>query len=98
MIICAAIKTTFVNNKNETVTVVIPGLRHGDCFNLIQQINIPLRKDRWDEEQGFINHEGEFLNREEALKYALAIGQLSATVREYKRTHNENELYSEDLY
>lgn len=98
MIICAAVKTTFINNKDETVTVIIPGLRHGDCFELMQQINIPLRKDRWDEEQGFINHEGKFLNREEALKHALEIGQLSATTKQRKLIHHENELYSEDLY
>ena len=48
--------------------------------------------------QGFINHKGEFLNREEAFEHAKAIGQCNATQRYYWEDHNQDELYSEDLY
>lgn len=98
MIICAAVKTTFINHLGEEVTVVVTGYRHSNCFDIMTKCGVPMLKDRWDEEQGFITNTGEFLNRKEAFKHALYCGQLSTTTRESKKDRNEDELYSEDLY
>lgn len=94
MIICAAIKLKGLTNTTKLVSTVICGLRHGDCLKTISQFDL----DVVEEEQGFIDHTGTFLNRKEALAHALACGQLSATTRWYHEDHNQDELYSEDLY
>ena len=98
MIICAAVKTTFVNHLGEEVIVMVTGHRHGNCFDTMVKCGVPMPKNRWDEEQGFMTNTGEFLDRKEALKHALHCGQLSATARQFKKDRNEDELYSEDLY
>ena len=98
MIICAAVKTTFINHLGEEVTVMVTGHRHGNCFDTMVKCGVPMPKNRWDEEQGFMTNTGEFLDRKEALKHALHCGQLSATARQFKKDRNEDELYSEDLY
>lgn len=95
MIICAAVKIKFVNSKNEIEKLIICGLRHSDCFRTIRCLDN--KHTLWSEE-GFINHEGKFLDRKEALKHAQECGQLSATHRYYQEDHNIYELYSEDLY
>ncbi len=94
MIICAAIKVKGYDFKAKEVDTIVCGLRHGDCLETIKIMNLVCE----EKIQGFINHKGEFLNREEALKHALECGQLSATHRYYQRDHEICELYSEDLY
>lgn len=58
MIVCAAIK---LNMNNDAKTeLIICGHRHGDCFVTISQLH-----DAWRgclQTQGFINHEGKFLD------------------------------------
>ena len=98
MIICAAVKTTFINHLGEEVTVVGSGHRHGNCLDTMTKCGAPMLKHRWNEEQGFMTNVGKFLNRKEAFKHALKCGQLSATTRQFKKERNEDELYSEDLY
>lgn len=95
MIICAAIDITFVNSKDETVNLIVTGLRHSDCFKTIRQLDN--KHTQWTV-QGFINHKGEFLDRKEAFKHVQEIGQCTATQRYYWKDHNQTELYSEDLY
>lgn len=95
MIICAAIKISFINTKGEVTELTICGHRHNDCFKTIRYLD--KKYTSWSE-QGFINHNGDFLNRKEALKHAQECGQLSATHRYYQEDHNIDELYSEDLY
>lgn len=97
MIICAAIKIEFTNQYNINETVIVHGLRHGDCFTTMAKMNLPPKKDR-TEIQGFVDSNGVFYDRLEAFHIASACCQLSATVKQYKTEHNENELYSEDLY
>lgn len=97
MIICAAIKIEFINQYNINEKVIVHGLRHGDCYTTIAKMNLPHKKDR-TETEGFVDNNGVFYNRLEAAHVALACCQLPATVKEYKREHNEMELYSEDLY
>ena len=97
MIICAAIKIEFTNQYNLHETVIVYGLRHGDCFTTIEKMNLPPRKER-TEIQGFVDNRGIFYDRLEAYHAARAMNQLSATIIKYKEDHNENELYCEDLY
>ena len=98
MIICAAVKTSFINHLGKEVTVMITGHRHGDCFETMAKCGVPMPKDRHDEEQGFMTEKGDFLNRKDAFKHALECGQLASTIRYFKETRNEDELFSEDLY
>ena len=95
MIICAAIDITFVNSKDEVVNLIVCGHRHSDCFKTIRQLDN--KHTHWTV-QGFINHKGEFLDRKEALEHVKEIGQCNATQRYYWEDHNQDELYSEDLY
>ena len=102
MIICAAIKLVNdcdnvglqLENPRE---LIVCGFRHGDCFKTIAQL-----QDSWLENtkkiQGFITHKGEFLTRQDAFEHAKEIGQCNATQRWYWEDHNQDELYSEDLY
>lgn len=95
MIICAAIKIRAITLDGREVETVICGRRHGDCFCTIRDLGI---KKKLSEVQGFINHNGVFLNREEAWEEAERCGQLSATTAWYKKDHGDVELFSEDLY
>lgn len=95
MIICAAIDITFVNSKDEVVNLVICGHRHSNCFKTIRQLDN--KHTQWTI-QGFIDHTGKFLDRKEAFEHAKEIGQCNATQRWYWEDHNQDELYSEDLY
>ena len=94
MIICAAVKV-IMNNMAGT-NEVICGHRHGDCYSIIHQLNSNWLKSK--KVEGFIDNNGEFLDRKEALEHAVKCGQLSQSNRWYKEDNNENELYSEDLY
>lgn len=96
MIICAAIKLIDLDQNN---SIIICGHRHGNCFEMIKHL-----EDKWRYTpirniiQGFINHKGEFLDRKEAFEHVKEIGQCNATQRYYWEDHNQDELYSEDLY
>ena len=93
MIVCAAL---LLENKETKELVVLPCFRHGNGFQLMQELCL---RDKWKEiKQGFINHNNTFLNRSDAYTEALACGQLSAANRWYKEDNREIELYSEDLY
>lgn len=97
MIICAAIKVSgFRKDLNKLDTVIVCGLRHGDCYNIIK-----LFENNWDKIkfiEGFLDSDGYFYNRKEAYREAFKIGQLAPTVENFKSLNNEDELYSEDLY
>ena len=95
MIICAAIKLK-MNNLAGTEHIVC-GLRHGDCFKSIEQLNSNWKNA--SKTQGFITHTGEFLDRGQAWVHAIECGQLSLSAH---WLHKDNdwpaELVSEDLY
>lgn len=97
MIICAAIKVSgFRKDLNTLDTVIICGLRHGDCYSTIK-----LFENNWDKMkfiEGFVDSDGYFYTRKEAYREAFKIGQLTPTVENFKSLNNEDELYSEDLY
>lgn len=95
MIICAAIKIQVEGLDHETI---IPCHRHGDAFHILKDLGFTPKVKYKEITQGFINHNGEFLDRKEAFLHALNCGQLSASTRWYKDNDNQKELYSEDLY
>ena len=94
MIICAAIAVTFQRN-GKTIETVIPGHRHGSCWELMATLGVPTDRQ---ETEGFLNHKGEFLDRSDAYDHALMCGQLSDTTLTSKQERRERILYSEDLY
>lgn len=95
MIICAAIKFEFTNIYGDFIEAVVCGHRHSDCYKTFR-LMLPSHKSK--EIQGFINHKGEFLDRKEAFEHAKECGQCNETQRYYWEDHNQDELYSEDLY
>ena len=96
MIICAAIKLIDLEKDK---SLVICGHRHGDCLRMIPELDEKWRKiAKRKVVQGFINHNGEFLDREEAFKHVQEIGQCNATQRWFWEDHKQDQLYSEDLY
>lgn len=100
MILCAALKIEIKEREeSESRFVVLPCRRHGDGFSFLKEYGRP--KDFWTAkvvEQGFITHQGDFLNRKDAYDHALRCGQLSVSTIWYKDDRKDNELYSEDLY
>ena len=92
MIICAAIKITVDGNK----TVVVPGYRHPDCYELLSELHVVYSRDNLVE--GFIDNSGSFLDRFEAFSHAVSSGQLSSVTMDFKCEKFETQLFSEDLY
>ena len=96
-ILCAAIKLTGYRTDIEKLdSVIILGVRHGDCYSTIK-----LLKSTWMNTttiEGFIDTDGNFFNRYEAYDIVLKNGQMSATTELWKAEKGETELYSEDLY
>ena len=95
MIICAALKVQIEGLDHETI---IPCRRHGDAYKILKDLGYAPKTKYKELAQGFITDEGEFLNRRQAFINACQCGQLSQTTKWYKQDHNDDELYSEDLY
>ena len=95
MIICAALKISHPDFKPDN-ELIIPCLRHGWGYSMLHTL-VGKGYNKFITE-GFVDENGHFMDRHEALTYALNNGQLSATAREWKRAKGEGELYSEDLY
>lgn len=95
MIICAAVKV--IMNNIAGTSAVVCGHRHADCIETISHFN-----DCWKfakRIEGFIDHNNNFLDREEAFKHALTCGQISQHDAWYRIDNRYTaELYSEDLY
>ena len=90
MIICAAL---LLENK-EQEEVILPCWRHGIGYEMIRELHIDAKVLK----EGFINHEGKFFDRYDALVHVMECGQLTQANRWYKEDNRESELYSEDLY
>ena len=95
MIICAALLVQVEGLDHETI---VPCWRHGKGFEILRDLGFATKTKYKVIAQGFIDHNGEFLDRKEALAHALECGQLSSTNRWYQEDHKLDELYSEDLY
>lgn len=95
MLICAALLIQVEGIDHQTI---IPCRRHGDGFQILQDLGYAPKTKYKVLKQGFIDRTGRFLDRVEAYKYAIDCGQLSSATVWYKEDRNEVELYSEDLY
>ena len=71
----------------------IPCHRHADAFYIISQFLGASEIDKSKTEQGFLTHDGTFLNRYDAMQHAIACGQLLPEDAEHCA-----ELFSEDLW
>ena len=89
MIIATACKMLINNNE-----VVLCGVRHGDIYNQLKQMGFT-PNDFEELEQGFVTHEGIFLNRREALTHAISCGQICSRLI---HDNSFSELISEDLW
>ena len=96
-------------DKNEIIISLPKPCRHGHLFLAFTEVNKELSpEDRFNTlylrklQQGFITNEGKFLNRLEAKKHAVEVGQFNI----YDGENNENGydnnpflfLFSEDLW
>lgn len=91
-IICAAINYTKFECKDGSIGLIVCGRRHHDCINVFWNLSgIPTRRP--NDIQGFMTSKNRFLDREEAAKLALEIGQI--VDEDIEVTHT---LISEDLY
>lgn len=87
-------KTPWANSTKVPSTMFdIPCHRHADAFYIISQFLDAGEIDKEKTEQGFLTHDGTFLNRYDAMDEAIKCGQLSPEVKEQCA-----ELYSEDLW
>ena len=58
MIICAAIKVSFIDLSDEVQEMIVCGHRHQNCLYTI--VHLSKKWTNW-KIQGFINHKGEFM-------------------------------------
>ena len=87
-------KTPWANSTKVPSTMFdIPCHRHGDAFYIISQFLDASEIDKSKTEQGFLTHDGTFLNRYDAMDEAIKCGQLPPEAKEQCA-----ELYSEDLW
>ena len=87
-------KTPWANSTKVPSTMFdIPCHRHADAFYIISQFLEPEQIDKTKTEQGFLTHDGTFLNRYDAMDEAIKCGQLPPEAKEQCA-----ELYSEDLW
>lgn len=90
MIICSAIKFTFINFNNEEISEIVLGYRHCNCLYIWGKYIKPTCKQKVQEIQGFMTNTGEFLDRVSARQHFINCNQ---GIPEFP-----DELYSEDLY
>jgi len=96
MIVCAAIKIQIEGLDHETI---VPALRHGHVYMLLQDLCYAPKTKYKEIEQGFITNKGDFLNRKKAYEHAAMCGQLNRHTEWFREDNNlDKELYSEDLY
>lgn len=87
-------KTPWANSTKIPSTMFdIPCHRHADAFYIISQFLDAGEIDKEKTEQGFLTHDGTFLNRYDAMDEAIKCGQM---MEEDKMRCAE--LYSEDLW
>ena len=87
-------KTPWANSTKVPSTMFdIPCHRHADAFYIISQFLDAGEIDKPKTEQGFLTHDGTFLNRYDAMNEAIKCNQLPPSAKEACV-----ELYSEDLW
>jgi hypothetical protein len=103
VILCAAVKMVFKSTLAPdcaTVEYYLVGARHYDTLMRLQKqaaicyfADDFFTEDPELEEQGFLDQEGKFYNREQAWELADAMNQIY-----YPSEHSNGVLYSENLY
>ena len=88
MILASAIKF-HIDKTNEDV--VLCGLRHSDIFKQLKSLGFEPREGYKEISQGFITDKGKYLDRVDALSYALKYRQITDS-------KGKTELFSEDLW
>lgn len=86
-------KTPWSNQVEPSTMYDIPCHRHADAFYIISQFLEPDEIDKSKTEQGFLTHDGTFLNRYDAMQEAIKCGQVPPGADKLCA-----ELYSEDLW
>ncbi len=95
MILAAAIQFKIeITGKN----VILCGARHGDIFKQLEGIGFDPRKGYEEIEQGFIDHNNNFLTRKEAFEHAKTCGQLANKIIHEREKSGSLSLISEDLW
>ena len=98
MIICAAIMVENDPSKPYPFCqTVVPCLRHCGGYSILKDL-CPEKKLHLNAVEGFMNHKGDFLTREDAYEEARRCGQIPAELRHLKQERGETMLFSEDLY
>ena len=98
MIICAAILVENNNGKSYPFNqTIIPCLRHCGGYSILKDL-CPEKKLHLGAVEGFVDHQGNFLTREDAYEEARKCGQIPAELRRLKSDRGEKMLFSEDLY
>jgi hypothetical protein len=87
---CVIIHTKEIYGDRE---ITIPCHRHADAFYIISQLLDSDEIDKPRTEQGFLTHDGTFLNRYDAMDEAIKCNQLPPYAKDECA-----ELYSEDLW
>ena len=95
MLICAALLIQVDGLSHKTI---LPCRRHGDGFEILHDLGCYGNSGYKVINQGFIDHDGNFLDRHDAWNHAKICGQLSQSTSWYKEDNRDCELYSEDLY
>lgn len=78
--------------------LVIVGLGSRHCLDIVNNL-----KDEWLDNnvkkvEGFVRHDGVFLDREEALEHAFEVGQIAAAMHGMKMEMNDKILRSEEIF
>ena len=81
------------NTKVPSKMFDIPCHRHADAFYIISQFLDADEIDKIKTEQGFLTHDGTFLNRYDAMDEAIRCNQVPLFLKD-----KHAELYSEDLW
>lgn len=98
MILAAAIK---FHVDSTDADVVLCGARHGDVFAQLKYLGFEAKQGYTELEQGFIDHNNNFLTREEAFQHAKDCGQISqriAHMRDGGECAGGLKMISEDLW
>lgn len=96
MIVCAAVKFHMIKEDKD---VIVHCMRHHYAFEILHDLGISITDyDHTATVDGFIDHKGEFLTRQEAYEHACTCGQLSAQQRHDIAQCGHLELFSEDLW
>ena len=83
--------------KETQEKVIIHCHRHHYGYYTLKMLG--LKPDQYERvSEGFIDHKGTYMTREQAYEHALECGQISATMREQKQNSKCKELFSEDLW